>query len=75
MLEPLDIVPLFTIMFPLEPLSPIPKIASPVAEIVPVLVTVTSFTLLISKPFPPVAVIVPEFVIVPAELSVPDEYI
>ena len=69
MLEPLDIVPLFTIMFPLEPLSPIPKIASPVAEIVPVLVTVTSFTLLISKPFPPVAVIVPEFVIVPVSYT------
>ena len=67
MLDPLDIVPLFTIMFPLEPLSPILKIASPVADIVPVLVMVTSLTLLISKPFPPVAVIVPEFVIVPAE--------
>ena len=67
MLDPLDIVPLFTIMFPLEPLLPILKIASPVADIVPVLVIVTSFTLLISMPSPPGALIVPEFVIVPAE--------
>ena len=66
-------MPLFIIILPLELFSPILYIVSFVAEIVPVLVIVTSFTLLISKHLPPVAVIVPEFVIVPAEVSVPAE--